>query len=400
MSTAGTIARLREAGARLRSLAPEEALAGLARVLDDWSDPLSTPRRELARRLPDATGLSPANVEAGLELALSGWKGGAAGELVARELGALPDEPLPGITTVVHGGVIPMPTLVDLVAPLLLRSPVLSRPGRHDPVTPRLFAESVARHAPGLADAISVAAFARDDEPAWREILAVERVCVTGSDAAVESLRARMPEDSRLVAHGDKVSLALLGPEGGDDLAPAARALSIDVALWDQLGCLSPVACLVLGPPERARAFAARLAEALAERERHWPRGHVAPAAAARIAHERAAAELRAAAGRDVVLHAGDAFTVIAEEDGAPRDAPLHRFVRVHPVAAMDEARACLTPLVGRVAALACEGFSSPTGTAELARALGATRRASFGRLQAPPLDWARDDLGVLTALL
>jgi hypothetical protein len=33
-------------------------------------------------------------------------------------------------------------------------------------------------------------------------------------------------------------------------------------------------------------------------------------------------------------------------------------------------------------------------------RALGATRAAPFGRLQAPPLHWCRDGLGVLASLL
>ncbi len=393
------IANLRATGAALGALTPEEVTAGLGRLLDAWSRPDSAERRELAGALPDTSGLSSATVAAGLDRALAGWNAAALERLVEAELGQLPSEPLPGITTVVHGGVIPMPALVDLLAPLLLRGAVLARPGRHDPITPSLFRRSLETHAPALAGAIGVASFGREDEGAWREALSAERVCITGGDAAVAAVREKLGPGTRLVAHGDKFSLAVLGPDAAD-LEAAARALAEDVALWDQLGCLSPVACWVIGAPDRSQAFAACLSAALGGRERAWPRGAVDPASRAAIAHERAEAEMRAAAGRAVALHAEDAFTVVAEADAAPRPAPLHRFVRVHPSATLAETQEALAPLADRVAGIAQLGFGDPEQFEQFAAALGATWTAPFGRLQAPPLHWARDGLGPLRALL
>ena len=71
------------------------------------------------------------------------------------------------------------------------------------------------------------------------------------------------------------------------------------------------------------------------EAEESWPRGNIDPAAARDIVRERAEAELRSAAGRAVAVHVSDstAWTVVLEDGPEPRPAPLHRFVRVVPVA-------------------------------------------------------------------
>jgi len=280
----------------------------------------------------------------------------------------------------------------------VLGSPVLCKPAARDPVTPRLVAESVFALAPELGDAVAVADVRRGDEAALDALLDVPRVVVTGSDEAVAAVATRIAKrgaETKLVAHGHKCSVAALG--AGADLGEAAARLAVDVSLWDQLGCLSPIACWALGGAARARDFAAALDRALAAREAETPRGEVAPDAAARIASERSEAELRAAAHGDVVLHAGAAWTVVAEADFTLRPAPLHRFVRVHPVAGEAELRAALAPLAGRVAGLAHAGLAAPE---RLANALGATRTAPFGEIQAPPLDWDRDGLGVLHSLL
>src|SRR5690606_17223353 len=102
-------------------------------------------------------------------------------------------------------------------------------------------------------------------------------------------------------------SVALIGEPAtrGGELLRTARGVALDVALWDQLGCLSPIAAYVLGERRAAERFAEALAAALAALERRMPRGRVEPAAAAAIARERAEAEMRAAAGEPVVVHAG-----------------------------------------------------------------------------------------------
>jgi len=404
-----TLEGLRTAGRALRRRPAAEVLRVVGGVLDAWSDPGSDARRALAALHPPASGLSPETVEAGLDLALAGWDADALRELVACELGsveALQGACGPSVVAMVHGGVIPMPTLLDLLLPLLLRSPVLSKPAARDPVTPRLVMESLAEADPELAACVALADFRRDDAAALAALCDADRVVVTGSDTAVDAVAARVPPE-RLVAHGHGLSVAVLGSDA-EDLDEAAQRLAVDVALWDQLGCLSPIAVYVLDAGDavprvrpavrrtrgaRVDAFAAALAEALGRRERDWPRGEIDPASAAQVAAERAAAEMRAAAGAPVALHAGPgtSWTVVREADAAPRPAPLHRFVRVHPVpdlAALDDA---LAPLARHLTGVATWGLGDGATDLETRlRALGASRVAPFGTLQAPPLAWRR----------
>jgi acyl-CoA reductase-like NAD-dependent aldehyde dehydrogenase len=290
-----------------------------------------------------------------------------------------------------------MPTLLDALAPLVLGSPVLSKPAARDPVTPALVAASVAERAPELGTCIGVASVRRDDAEALDAILAVPRVVVTGSDETVAAIEARLTPGTTLVAHGHKLSMAVLGEAA--DLRDAAARLAVDVSLWDQLGCLSPVACFAVGDGERARAFAAALAEALEARAAELPLGEVDAADAAAIAHERGEAELRAAATGAVVVHASEASTVVAEADATLRPAPLHRFVRVHPIAATADLPRALAPLSPHIAGLAHAGYEVDEGLS-LAQATGASRAAPFGELQSPPLAWPRDGLGVFSSLL
>jgi len=394
----GLRADLEAAEQTLHGMTGEDRVAAVGRVLDAWSDPGSEIRRRILAEHPAASGLSPENVAAGLELALAGWDHAALERLVEHEAegGAAR---LSGITTVVHGGVLPMPTLVDALAPIVLGSPVLAKPARRDPVTPRLVAASLAELAPELGRCLAIADVRSGDEAALEAVLDTRRVVATGSDAAMAAIGARIGRGTRLIAHGHKLAVAVLGADVNVDLEAAAAALAVDVSLWDQLGCLSPIACWVVGDAWRSDRFAEALARALAERERLTPRGEVDAEAAAWIANERAEAELRQAAGRGASLHAGAAWTVVAERDPSPRAAPLHRFVRIHPLATPTDLARVLAPLATHVTGMAHAGLRE-AAVHEARQAIGASRSAAFGALQAPPLDWARDGLGVLSSLL
>jgi acyl-CoA reductase-like NAD-dependent aldehyde dehydrogenase len=405
------IAELRDAGQALRQRPAADVLGALARVLDAWRDPESPWRHALERELPGATGFSPETVRAGLAVGLEPWSGEALHELVRQELGG-PRALEPGgsrhaagfpVTAVLLAGSIPMPTLLALLAPLALRSPVVAKCAARDRVTPRLVARSVAEADAELGRCIEVVDVRRDDAESLAGLLDADCVVATGSDAAVAAVRARLAPWQRLVARGHRLSLAAVSRAAlvPDRLPDLARRLALDVALWDQLGCLSPQAVFAEGEAE-AEALAAALARELERLEVSAPRGATPAQAAAEIAHERADAELRRAAHQRVVLHASDttAWTVVREIDCEPRPAPLHRFVRVHPVAGTAELLAAITPYGRHLAAVAVEGFGAQTG--ELVRGLlglGASRVCAPGRLQAPPLTWPQDGQGVLLPL-
>jgi hypothetical protein len=411
------LARVREAGRALRARPRGSVASVLAELLERWRDPRSAPRRRLEAELPAATGFTAPVVREGLARALAPWTAEALLALVRSELGpgALGEaDATPGaprrlaqgfdLTAVLLAGALPTPTLLALVAPLLVGSAVVAKPASADPVTAQVVAESLAELDADLAAALCVLVFESADEARLDALLEAECVVATGSDETVTAVRARLHPAQRLVARGHRLSVALLGRDAhaGAALEEAMSALALDVALWDQLGCLSPVALWVVGDDAACDRAAQRLGAALAEAETRWPRGRVGVEAKAAIAAARAEAEMRAAAREGVALHGGveSGWTVVREADAGFRGSPLHRFVRVHRARDPDEALRALRPLGAHLAAVGLAGFGA--GREELGRGiagLGASRVCRFGSFQSPPLAWCQDNQGVLLPL-
>ena len=400
-----TLAKLRTAGATLRRRRRGERVDALGRVLERFRDPRSPERRELEAKLPFASGFAPATLRAGLDLALAGWTARALQDLVEDELeskGKARSASGFPVTAVLLGGAVPTPSLLALVAPLALGSPVLARVSSHDPVTAHVFARALAAEDAELGAALQVVSFPSDDALAMAALLSADCVVAYGSDATMQAVTAQTKPVQRLVRHGHRLSVAVLG-EGalaGAGLELAAEALALDVALWDQQGCLSPVALYLLGPERVPGALLERLAAAFERVGARLPRGRLDARAAAALAHERETAELRAAVDASIGVRAGSAFTLVAEADARFRGSPLHRFLRIHPVRGPDQLLEALAVLAPHLAAVGCAGLGSLSDriALELA-ALGASRICPLGRMQAPPLAWCHDQPGVLLPL-
>jgi len=407
------LAELREAGVKLRRRPARDTLAALAGVLELWRDPRSEWRRRLAAELPGATGFSPENVREGLARGLAPFSGDALLALARSELGdptrldAASDCMLSGFdaTAVVLAGAIPQPSLLALLAPLVLRSPVLAKPASRDPVTPGLVAASIAAVDPELARCIAIAPFSSHDDACLRALLAADCISATGSDASIAALAARVRPPRRVVSAGHRLSVAALGPDAldGAALATAAEGIALDVALWDQQGCLSPLAVYVVGGTDTTSdRVAESLARALEALERRLPRGKLDLEAGISFLHECDSAELRAAAGGPVRLLGGvsQRFAVVREADAAMRPAPLQRFVRVHPVGDARAFCTALRPLAPHLAGVAIAGFGPEADAVARGLAeLGASRLCRPGELQAPPLAWHHDNRPVLLPL-
>jgi hypothetical protein len=390
--------RLRLAGRALRRRPARETLDALARALEACRDPAAAPRRALEARLPEATGFGPEVVREGLRRALEPWTGDALLALVERELGG--PAALEGrgsalvsgfdTTATVLAGALPTPSLLALLAPLALRSPVLAKTASHDRVTAPIFVEALTGVDAELGACAETVHFAGGDAACTDALCAADCVVATGSDETVAAIAARVLPPRRVVTHGHRVSVAAVGPEAAPDVA---ERLALDVALWDQLGCLSPLVVYAAGGAELGE----KLAAALADAEARLPRGAVPPEAEALAAHERASAEMR---GAEVRAGAGGRWSVVREGDARWRPAPLHRFLRVHPVAGAAELIDALRPLGPHLACVALEGFGPAEPELRAACAgLGASRVCRPGHMQAPPLAWPRDGRGVLAPL-
>jgi len=391
---------LRTAGARLRERSDEDVIEALGNVLRVWQDPEGRWQRSLVSTLPAAAGFSEPNVRDGLQRALRGWDAAALRELVDRELAGLHgDERFgAGLTSLVCGGAIPMPTLHQIVLSLVVRSPLLVKPASRDPVTASLVAASLAEidgGDGGLGECLTVVPLDTSDDASMAAFLRSDSVVASGSDATIEAIRGRLDKTQRFVGYGHRFSLAAIGASALD--IPTAEALATDISLWDQLGCMSPLAIYAVGCSAQQRIeFAATLARCLVIRELEAPLGEIDVASGAQVRQERDEARIRLAGVSAGRLFEGDdlRWTVVLEPDATPRPAPLHRFVRILPVSSPEELDACLALQRPHLSTVAVAGVDGALPS------LQEVRVCPPGAMQTPPLGAPHDGRALLTTLL
>lgn len=408
--------RLERAGEALRAMSLEQRLQSTARVLGDWTAPDSPWRRELVTAFAADSPFHEDTVREGLDAALRAWKPEELIACVRRELAAVlesDDVVLSPFdwTAVLAGGTIPMPTMLSVLLPLILGSPVLLRETSNDGATAALLKRSLKAQNGTLARAFEHLAFAAEDV-AFDTLLEAPCIVATGSDETIRSLSSRLRPSQRFLAYGHRFSIGVLGPalEFDDEaIGQAAEGFALDVARWDQTGCLSPVVVYLVGfDPSAEKGFARTISRALEKVARKMPRGEITTAVAASHANERAEARMRQASGetsgdppRQTMSFEGGDYTVILEANSEPRPAPLYRFLRLMPVDSLEKLARVLGPFSGQISNVAIAGFS-PGEVDALRRSLfhfGASRVTEPGRLQTPPIDWPHDGMPLLTPI-
>jgi hypothetical protein len=242
-----------------------ERLLAAARRLADPNDALG---REARSSLPRATRLSPEGVELALERCLEVSPSEAELERLCASVTASPRAHVllsANVFTAAHRA---------LALALAASERVFVRPSRRAPE----MAELLARAEPGLFELVDRLA----PEPG-------EPLFAYGSDTTLASLRAELPRGTCLAAHGSGYGIAVIQARSASaDFSRIARALSLDLALFDQRGCLSPRLAVIEGEAEDARAFARTLCAAIIERNAITPTGELDEAERAELARQRA----------------------------------------------------------------------------------------------------------------
>jgi hypothetical protein len=229
----------------------------------------------------------------------------------------------------------------------------------------------------------------------WLE--AADALVVFGSDATIAHFRAQAPPGKPFLAHGHKISLGVVleDPEF-QSVAGAAE----DVSIFDQQGCLSAQTIYVRESGAcTARAYASRLAGAMAEFSLLNPRGALSTSESLAIRMLREEAAFRAANGEGIAVFSRETdtqWTVIFDTTpGFPRT-PLNRVVFVKPLPAdFAHELSAVRPHLGTIALQ-----PATVANAEWAAALGAERICAIGAMQRPPLTWHHDGQPVLAPLV
>lgn len=315
-----------------------------------------------------------------------------------------------GPRTLAHitAGNLPASAVMSMVAGALVRSAQFVRCATGSSLIPRLFAHSIRQVNAPLGACIELAEWPHQRADLQQMFLRhAECVTATGSDKSLGSIHREVPLTTRFIGYGHKVSFAYLCTENisGHRGEQLLQDVAMDVAAWNQQGCLSPHVIYVEGGgPLTATNFAEQLAAALARVETSLPRGPISPKEAATIRSRRSFYEVRAAHSSETLMWQSPestAWTVVFETDPKFQASCLNRFVYVKSVANLKEALESADPVRRQVSTV---GLAAPSSCEiELTHQLadwGVRRICPVGRMQQPPALWRHDGRPALGDLI
>lgn len=392
-----------EARAGWAALPLAARLEALGRWASGWEGAAAGEREA---RIASESGLSAEMVSWGARTTCAAWREGAQG-LLARSLGgdpgALDAGRAVGAALVGHVWASTLPTSgwLPVVGGLALGGAALIKAPAGALEAARALAASLEDAHPALAGCVQVAAWASGGAQDEALVSCVEGLVVSGGEAATARYAAlyaaRWPTRGGWVPFGPGWSVAV-APAGSWEDAPAAlcAALALDVAAYDQRGCLSPQALWLEGAAEASAArFCEALAEALGRVAEALPRGPLpAGVAAAQMQRQGTAAFLgRAFAAKEAL--------VLWEPTPYRADNPLYRTLPVHTWEGGAGALAARLASQGRLqSAAVAGGVEARRAFAGVLGGLGANRVCSPGSMQTPSASWSHDGMLWLSRLV
>jgi hypothetical protein len=285
--------------------------------------------------------------------------------------------------------------------PLLARVPVVAKASSRDDVFPRILRAALARTDPEVAESLDVVTFTGGATPLEDALFAqADVVSVFGSDTTLAEIRARLPATTTFVPHGHGIGAVFVPASALRDETAAAELadrVALDVAAFDQRGCLSPHAVWVeRGSTVPARELARLIADrGLARLAGELPRGSLPTATGG------AQVQWRGVAAARGELFERDGYAVSWEGDGPLRLSPGWRNVSVLECADATDLGRRLAPLGMHLKALGVA--SDAAGRRVLAAHLPpplAPRVSAPGAMQTPPIDALADGHSPWTGLV
>lgn len=357
----------------------EEAVAA-------FLDPGSDERRALDPAMTRLSCLSPAGLQAALEVVLGGVRGPAVLDLVEQAATA---ERGPSPLVAILSSNLPGLAVQSLLPALLLRRPILLKSPSSEPLFTPAFVRALTRRKSQLGEAIAAITWPGGDPTLEAPVLeAAGRLLAYGETGAIASLERRAPD--KVYAYGPKASLAVLGSDVR--ASTVAQGLARDIVLFDQRGCLSIQAIYTAGD---AVGLARALADELATAARAIPPGPPDPVFAAAVQQIRMEAALRGLQTADLPIEVG---SVVVEPHSAFQPSPGLRTIRIHPIENLGELPEILASWAGRLQGAALSGDDAWRLQPDL-EAIGVSRCATPGELQAADATWHNGGIHPFEAL-
>jgi Acyl-CoA reductase (LuxC) len=385
MTATSTAGAVRGRSAASAGPSAERIAEGLARAFALWRDRDYARRRDAIAAIARAAGYSVAMLESSIDALLKPFTSDALRSLAAR-VSAAGRIDRPNTIGFIAAGNVAGAGLHEIAIALIAGARVQIKTASAEPVFFAQFARTLAEIDREVGARVEVVHWSRARTDLTAALIAnCELVVVYGDDATLSALMR-----PNLIGFGSRVSGALIAPDGIDQsrIDRIVESLARDVALFEQLGCLSLHHVFVVSRDARAaRELAIRMSDALERIGESMPPARIPVRDAAEIRGVRERARWRAIAGAPVELLEGSGlqWTVVFEPQADSfKISPGFRTVQVSGVRDLAEFRACVGNMSGRIEAMAVIGDDCEVE----ARAMGIPYVCAPGEMQSPPLDW------------
>ncbi len=326
--------------------------------------------------------MAPETMATGLDVSLAGWDETGLTALWSEAQPYLQSAVRPALAAVVLGGVLPPSHIQAIGYPFLLGAEVIVKHPSSDPLFPTLFAEALGEGVTvvgrlGLGGVLSRA----------------DAVVAVGDDESVRAIGSELAVATPFHAFGHRTAVTVVTGGPVARARPTADDIARDIAVFDQLGCLSPREVLVIGELADAGILAQNLADVLAT---------LPPRASLGVAVEGALRALREQAlvlGQTVHGPEDLQWGVTVASGGAWSGTPGGRHVVVRVIDHLTSLPDVLAPLRGHLSAIAVAGGDLDPVTCSALVRMGASRIVRVGQLQSPPPTWPHDGRRPLAGL-
>jgi len=382
-----SLSRVRQSSAVLQTESLVRRAQALSAAFMTLSDPHHPRGARLRRQCHESSGLHPAMVEWGLHTSIPSEAVllEAIASLSHEEGSPHPAATPPSLGVIVLSGNVFTAAIRAISFPLLAGVPCAVKVSSRDGALALALQEAWAEVWPEAQDAVRCFCPPREQPDMLKTLLSAgDWVSAYGSDETVLQLAALSREDSCFVRHGHGLGLAYIPASAlASDTAAQdwAIRLGVDLAAYDQRGCLSPHSVLVEeGAKVSARRFAEILfSEGIPAAARRLPRGPLPAAVAAEQLQWRGVA---AACG---TLHETPEFAVSFEQDGPLRASPGWRNLQVVAIDDQEHLMQRIAPLGAHLKMLGVAG--EPDARNRLEALLPASvhpQVAPLGEMQTP----------------
>ncbi len=301
---------------------------------------------------------------------------------------------------------VPGLSYLPMVRSLMVKSPFIAKLASDEPLFGPAWIESVASVEPKLAQCVALCHWQGGNESLEEALFEpCETVILYGGEQTVQTLRKRIGGHKKIIEHGHKIGVILIGSDSLHDEAGArdlAGRIALDIGVFDQRACIAPQMAYVEQDGKiDVATLCGFIEQALQKLETTLPPSEMSIDTGASLAMERNLARFKSTQHKGFKLFEKGSATLVLDPDQSFQSVLPTRFLRVCPVTSLQDVFPILEP-VGTF--LQNVGIETDEQTryelAELLGRLGVSRVTRPGLMHKPSMRWKHDGVSSFSELV